>query len=468
MSTGRAEAIGAIRRVGPHLLAALLVALLSASCGPGTAPAPPGPQATVPYAVQESLTEALDERGAALATGDEDRFLDTIHRSDATFRNQQRTYFANVQQLPVVEIGFALDAGTLVAAGGDYWSEVRVTLQLDGYDNQPVVSRYRFRFSPSTEVGRYVVSSTTDADWELRHGVQAQPWDVGEIRVVRDSGVLGIFDETTIAVAGNVLDAVGLARYDVSWVVPDSELVDVIVYATSDLSFLTHLRGLPVLDPERLDAVTIPVLADAERSGTEVASYRILVNPRVLEEELRLLDRLMRHELTHVALGDRAAGAPLWLNEGIAEWVSVQPIAPARRVVPPGALDVARDGWDSLPGASEFAGDDAAIWYAVSWWICEYLALTYDPSLLWYLLDRVVAGDDQDEVIRELTGLRTSQLVRRAMRMMVGHYEEDEAEPTEEPTEDATEDTTDEPTEDVTPSPEDDSTPAPAAAGPRQ
>lgn len=373
--------------------------------------------------VVDAVTATLEERGAALAADDRDRFLASIRRADPEFREQQLVYYDNLAQLPIAEIGFALDVATLVPTGEHYWGEVVLTLQLAGYDAVPVNTRDRFRFSRSRDGQRYVVSSTTDTGWEASRGVQEQPWDVGPIRVVHEDGVLGIFDDATVAVAPNVLDSVSYTRLDVARLVPDAGLVDVVVYATSDVEFLQELRGLPVQDPQQLDAVTIPVLADPQRSGSPIAGYRVLVNPRILDERLDILDRLMRHELTHVALGDRAQGAPLWVSEGIAEWVSVQPIAPPGRLLPPGALAVARQGWDRLPADAAFSGSDAEVWYAVSWWICEYIANTYGPSHLWSMLDRFADGDEPVQVIGDLFGIRPDELVRGGMELMLARYE---------------------------------------------
>ncbi|MFC7503340.1 hypothetical protein ACFQRR_14855, partial [Nocardioides sp. GCM10030258] len=101
--------------------------------------------------------------------------------------------------------------------------------------------------------------------------------------------------------------------------------------------------------------------------------------------------RLVRHELTHALLGARGRGAPLWINEGLAEYVSVRPLPPAKRRLPASALSVGASATD-LPGEAEFAGPDAEGWYAVSWWVCEYVASAYGEDVLLLLLDRLQHG----------------------------------------------------------------------------
>lgn len=421
MSMGRAEVLG--KRSGVlRSLTAVAVSLLVLPLAACTDEPPRPAEPDVAVHVQEQIEQTLTQRGKALAARDERRFRRSLLSGRPDFVAEQETYFANLAQLPISEIDFRMDATTLVRKGEHYWGEVEVALQLSGYDARPVVTRDRFRFTRSRNGERYLLSSTTDPAWEQGRDVRQHPWDLGPIRVQVDSGVLGIFDDETIEAAENVLDAASLGRFDVAREVPDAGLVDVVVYATSDLTFLDGLASLPVSDADELDAVTIPVLADPARPEGAVASYRVMVHPRVLTEDLPLLDRLMRHELTHVALGRRADGVPLWLSEGIAEWVSVQPISSGEASLPSEALELAGSGLDQLPGAEEFSGADARAWYGVAWWICEYVVTTYDRAYLWRLLEEFGDGGAAESVIPDVLGLTPEELVREAMDLMRGRY----------------------------------------------
>ena len=62
-----------------------------------------------------------------------------------------------------------------------------------------------------------------------------------------------------------------------------------------------------------------------------VAGWRVKYNPDRLEEFLGD-DRVLRHELTHFVLRDKPQ--PLWLSEGIAEYVGWQRTGMAELVVP--------------------------------------------------------------------------------------------------------------------------------------
>ncbi len=161
---------------------------------------------------------------------------------------------------------------------------------------------------------------------------------------------------------------------------------------------------------------------NAASGSGPVSSYRIVLSPHVLDESDQVLDRLVRHELTHVALGDHARGVPLWLTEGLAEYVSVRPIAPADRRLQTDALNLVAAGVDDLPSDDDFAGEHAEGWYAVSWWACEYIAATYGESALWTLLDGLADGADQQQVVSEQLGTTTSDLVQGGIALMRNTY----------------------------------------------
>ncbi len=65
----------------------------------------------------------------------------------------------------------------------------------------------------------------------------------------------------------------------------------------------------------------------------------------------------------------------------------MRPIAPAERRLQTDALNLAAAGVTDVPSRQEFAGEHAEGWYAVSWWVCEYIAATYGEAALWTLLD---------------------------------------------------------------------------------
>lgn len=376
------------------------------------------------------MQRTLNQRAVALATDDLTRFRRTLDRTDAGLVDSEQTYFDNLAQLPVGKLRIRVVEDTITPVDGtdlggetEYWAEVVVALRLAGYDAAPVQTRDRYRFVPTEDGSRLLVGSTTDYGWEEQHPGNAQPWDLGAIHVEEAPGVLGIFDDWTDDDAGEVLDAASTGRSDVRAVVgsDDGKVSGVVVYSLQDPTFLDGLAGQTVGDPDRADGLTIAVPVDSFAPAKGVASYRIFVNPRVLDEPEAVVGRLVRHELTHAVLGARGRGAPLWLNEGIAEYVSVRPMAPGRRRLPERALDIAGTVTD-LPREAEFAGSDAEAWYAVSWWVCEYVSSTYGEEVLLALLDRLAGGADQEGVLQDVLGLSGAQLAQRGVALMTTTY----------------------------------------------
>ncbi|MDQ6526523.1 hypothetical protein RB608_23080 [Nocardioides sp. LHD-245] len=415
MSTARARTL-------VPALALLLLPLTACSDDP-----PPPTSSDTGYdAVSVLMQRALDKRARGLRTRDVARFRRSLDAADHGLVAEQQTYFDNLAQLPVGELRYEVAADTITPVEGseDYWVEVVLVLGLDGYDAAPARTRDRFLFTPSPGGGRLVITSTTDHAWETAHPGNAQPWDLGPVRVEQSVGVLGIFDDTTVRHAGAVLDAAGNGRYDVRSVLGstgDGVTTGVVVYALRDPAFLRGLADQTVGDPDRADGLTIAVPVDGTDARKGVASYRIFLNPRVLDQQAGVLGRLVRHELTHATLGARGHGAPLWLSEGIAEYVSVRPMAPTRRRLPARALDIAATA-TALPGAAEFGGGDAEGWYAVSWWVCEYIAGTYGAPVLLLLLDRLADGADQAQVVPDVLGVTPAQLAQRGVGLMERTY----------------------------------------------
>ena len=417
-----------------HRLArSVLVALLAAgpavglaACSGSPPDAPPAapsnaPSIQVPAAVPDGLTDLLRQRARAVRRNDVRAFVRGLDRADPSFVASQRSYFDNLSQLPIGAYRYTLDPGSIVREGDDYWAVVVVTLELAGYDARPVTAPDRYRFSPwPGRPDRFRLSSVSDTTWESRNQVVQQPWDLGPVEVRTGLGVLGIFDQGSVERAPDVVGSVEEGIAELSAEVPYPWSRSVVVYAMSDDTFLGSLEGLPGHDPTRLDAIAVPVLSSPE-SGV-VAGTRIVLNPGMLDRPGPQRDRLIRHELTHVVVGSRDDLAPVWLGEGLAEYVSVRPMAPQDRQIPQSAVRAAEDGFSEMPVDEEFNNELSSEHYALSWWACEYLADSYGEAALWSLLDALGEGADQDQVLEKSFGIDSTQLASRAGRLLLASY----------------------------------------------
>jgi hypothetical protein len=401
----------------------------------------------------EGIGTALDRRADAVRRGDERAFLAGLAKGDGTdpgLLDQQRTYFANLRQLPLAVFDYTVDPAGLVLEGEDYWVVVELAMQLEGFDTEPVVTRDRFRFSPTGRPGRFRLSSVTDLRWEAENEVQPQPWDDGEVVVARGVGVLGVFDAGSVRASDKLLASVQRGIADVAGVVPSSWSQSVVVYALSNTAFLATLPGLPGGDPTGVDGVSFPVFSSPDGQDARLAGTRVVLHPRMLDEAGRVRDRLVRHELTHVAIGEADDLAPVWLSEGLAEYVSVQALPPEKRTISEAAIEDARAGVIEMPPDDSF--NDAATParasanYGIAWFACEYLASAYGEVTLWQLLSVLDQPDvDVDSILLSQVGINVRTLARKAGKLILATYDAPEAEPT--PTEVPTTDPTAVPTD---------------------
>jgi hypothetical protein len=407
-------------------LAALALLLASTLTSCSGAPAPDTPPAEAELAdVLPLMQHVLQKRARALRRHNERAFMATVDHAEEKFVNREQVYFANLTQLPLGELSYRVDGGSMVRTAGGYDAVVQVQLQLDGYDALPVVRPARFHFTHHPEGDGLLIASDRDRTWEQRNEVDVQPWDSRAITVVTGGGVLGIFDAESASEARDVIRAVESGIGQVSQIVPYEWDGQVVVYALSDTDLLEGLDDLPAQDPDALDAVSFPVPARVDgEEGDPLAGTRFLLHPRMLDSEPQQLARLIRHELTHVALGSLDDDVPTWLGEGIAEWVSVQPLPEDQRLISQAAIDAAAAGLDELPADLDYNDADQAAHYGISWWACEAIVEMYGEPMLWRLLDELAATSptDQADELQQTLQMGSGQLAREAAKRIVATY----------------------------------------------
>jgi hypothetical protein len=199
-----------------------------------------------------------------------------------------------------------------------------------------------------------------------------------------------------------------------------------VVYVFSRPVVLNSFEGVPGGNIKHHGAMTFPMYAVPGQPA--VAGIRFTLLPSSLNAGSAFLGRIIRHELTHVALGDRDDGAPVWFAEGIAEYMGARDIPQDERRIATVALEKARAGVRRLPASRGFNGDDQAWHYALSWMACDYIAATQGEDRLWLLMDALHNGgkgtsdQDQDAVLQTVIGLDSEQLARRAAARILRIY----------------------------------------------
>lgn len=421
MPTTRARST---RSGGLALLLALLAVLSSLSaCSVLDRDDDVGPPVASPDVTAE-VRDLLTRHARALRAGEMTAFLDDVDDARKPFAARQKRYFLNLRQLPLAKFGWRVPDNSVTETADGLRAVVELRMQLEGYDAAPVLTPQALTFTRADD-DSLKLTSDRDAGFNDRYGVELAPWDLMRIDVEEGDGVLGIFDTKSVDAAYQIIASVERGIDAINAEVPLDWSNRVVVYALSDLRPLSELDNLPGGDPDRLDGVAFPVRAGPRTQ--RLASTRFMLHPRMIYRNDQTRDRLIRHELTHVALGLRDDKVPTWLSEGIAEYVSVQPIATYRRMIAKDALTDAEAGVDGLPRDRTFNGSHSGANYGIAWYACEYISTTYGEDALWRLFDTMRAEGGtrekgQEKVIRDVLGISGDELADAAAEKIVNTF----------------------------------------------
>ena len=407
--------------VGAALFAVLgLLTGLLAGCSSGHDTSLLGAHSAVSRAAAQQL---LDRRATALRAGDLPGFLSTVDPDDKALVRRQQRYFANIRQLPVAELSYEVlksdwPAGLRSKQWDDQVSvpQVRVSMQLAGFDTVPV--QRVTGFALARRHGQVVVVSELTGAGKPFPGSNPAPWDLVRIHVRSDEATLQLYDDTTWGRAASVSTLLHDGIKSVRDALPFDWDGHAVVYVFGRKVVLDSFEGVPGGNIAHLGAMTFPMYAVPGQPA--VAGTRFTLLPSSLGAGPEFLGRIVRHELTHVALGDRDDGTPIWFAEGIAEYMGARQIPQDERRIATVALVRARDRVRAMPASRGFNGDDQAWHYALSWMACDYLAETRGESVLWRLMDALhdhgkgTKESGQDAVLRRVLGYDSHELARRA------------------------------------------------------
>ncbi len=370
--------------------------------------------------MDESLRDAalalVDVREQALVDGDREAFLATIDPDAKDFARTQARWWDNVAQLPATD--FALELGdegvmTRVSGAGDLQLPVDFTMRLEGFDEHPVTQPLIYTFVGDED--EVLLTSDRNVQSDAFTGWLPAPWDVTDIVVEQTDDVLGVFDEETAGNAAAVMEATEAALETVDALVPEWS-GRAVVYTISDLDALDRMS---LMEVDQTGGVAFPVPVRPGRR--KLAAYRTILNPL---STLAPFDRLvlLRHELTHVALGEADDHSPQWLVEGAAMYVagSSQPVADRKRRRAR-ELGDAKD--PQLRNGRDFYQVDPTASYTLAGIVCDYLATTRGPDTLWDLMAAFRASKgfaDTDGVLEREVGVDAEQLTADALAWLNG------------------------------------------------
>lgn len=368
--------------------------------------------------------QVLDTRDRAVLSGDRKLFMSTVARDDQDLVRRQRRWFDNMTQLPWQALRHrVLPVAWPSVLRDEAWGadatvpQLELVTRLKDFDHAVVRQLTGLAFAHRG--GELLVVGDRTRTGTLFPGQSPSPWDLTAITVRRAGMVLGVFDAGMLAHQDMVMRAARDGVKEISRELPFRWDGHVVIYALKNQAVLDSFDHVPGGKIRHLGAMTFPVRAGPD--DTRIAGLRFTLLPSSIEAGQPFLGRIVRHELTHVALGEHDDGVPVWFSEGVAEYLGARGVPADQRRIAAVAVDRARSGVATrLPPSAGFNGPDQDWFYALSWMACDYIAATQGESRLWELMralsdhGRGTADADQDAVLTRVLGYGASELAADA------------------------------------------------------
>lgn len=391
------------------------------------ATATPGQLTDAQKAARKTAVDAiLAKRSTAVLKGDLKGFLAAVDPKQPQLVARQRMLFTNLRKFQFTTLKYFVaderPSKVLIDKYGAYTFSTRVMMryQLTDLDARPVQTDLGYAFVE--RAGSWILVDDSAIEETLSPDGHRQPWDFQEISVIRKGRVFVVVDKGEQALGEKIAKASqgavdGVRRH---WRRPWNGAVMVVamseprVMATvwtagSGYGWTIAAKAVSLYDGEPW----------AQRSLPPVSS-RIVVNPAL---RTKLDQDLLVHEMTHVATLRLGIKTPLWLVEGIAEYVRCASIEddphwtvdPYRKTVRTKYLSSMK----VLPSQAEFdaAGDQS---YGQSWWITSYLVDELGEkgvaSLYTDLAQHNTSQTQYAAILKKHTGKTAPQLVAAAKK----------------------------------------------------
>ena len=380
-----------------------------------------------------AITRLLDQRAEALNAGDRTEFDATVDpQATQEFRDLQASYFGNLQELGATRIGYDVeDVGVTpieIEGNSDPVLAPVVTehLLLPWTDRRPVGSDVSYTFV--RRGGQWFLGAevTDDPAHYAGKGNIGRLWAGAPLVVEHRGNIVVAVDQQQADELDDLTDRVVRDLKEVTASVDRSTHQPILVDATSS-------GPAVVMDPSEDDelaneaaAVTFTARAYGPHAMGDAyvpAGMRIKINPHDLDYLLRD-DHVMRHELTHFVLEAYNGLVPLWLSEGIAEYVGYD-AAPLEHVIRDNSFfTVLMSDPQELPTSGVFglnAQKDYLVARAAATWLIDEFGM---PRVL-DLMDAYRRTDglqyrdfETPQVLRATLGITESELDHGAFALL--------------------------------------------------
>ncbi|MDQ1482849.1 MAG: hypothetical protein QOF35_925 [Actinomycetota bacterium] len=357
----------------------------------------------------QAAQSLLSARAAAVGAKDKGSWMATVDGNSkpgaagTAFRERQSQVFDNLIKLPLDQFSYgpvrtapALTATRLRQVGPAAWAAASTgTYRLVGFSRAPQTfeATYTFVHRP----GGWRIAD--DADGGM---ASLQMWDLPGLKVVRGrSGiVIGNAPEARMQAYSTIADS-AVRRVSAVWGAGWNSHVVLVTPATDE----EFARLLSRSGDKGLDQVAA-ITQGAVESGRRAQGDRVVINPRAFTA-LQPTGRrvVVTHELTHVAVRSSTTGAvPIWLTEGMAEYVGYSGVELPRNRVASELLAQVRAGKGptALPTDSDFEPSltQIAPSYSGSWLAVSQLVDRYGQAKVVRFYRLVASGTTADRVVQ--------------------------------------------------------------------
>jgi hypothetical protein len=402
-----------------RLWVAALTLLLVGCSFPAVAPSPARSSARVvtPESLQLGQARAtVDALLNAARTEDRLSFERLISDRDPAFPDRARFLYANLSTLPLTRLQarveqaqFKLVEARAQLLGGGAWAQRAVISWRLAGDDADVEHQVWLTFL--ADGGQVRLAGTLDEPPDAIYK-QKPSWWLGPVTARERGGitVVGRADPALDRWAKLAATALGNVQHHL----PDGQRLawngDVVVEVPATPRDFDLVLGEPAGSYGSIAAVT-------RRVGTAGGATRIVINPKAAQLPSSVLQAVLEHEMVHVATHSPDSPAPIWAEEGLAEWVATQ--------AHPGQLAEATDDVlarvrahgapRSFPSDQRFhiGEQDLQLAYAEAWLACRYIADRYSEIQLGRLYAELDRGRSLDEASRSALKISEAELITR-------------------------------------------------------
>lgn len=339
-----------------------------------------------------SVAAVLANRARAVRDRNRIAFLATVADAPAAFQQTQARLFDNLAKLPLD--GWEEIPGQPHGATGVV--QVSLRYKITGFDTAPVARTRHLAFAPRS--GTWTI--TGDGTSAGLAG-DADITDAGPLTVVREGPVLVAGDAPGLDEIARRLAA---AVPKVTAVTGTSWARRAVALAPADPALAGRIAG-GGQDIAQFAALAVVTPGPDRSPGQD----RIVVSPAFGRLNALGRDVVLTHELTHVATGGaRDARTPIWLIEGLADYVGYRG---TKVTVKSAARELAADAAagrlpTALPARSDFDGASGRLSqaYQEAWLACRMVADRYGESTL-VRLYRAAGREPEAAALRRTLGL---------------------------------------------------------------